>query len=137
MISSKVFLNFIIHAKLIPRNPPPGNLNLPIIERLVRAYEIWHEFTVHIPKISRYTLGDKIDSLFIETIESVYTAIFLPRDKKYPYIEQAAAKLNLAKFFLEIAWRIKSLDNKKYIILSEPLDEIGKMLGGWLRQLSK
>ena len=82
-------------------------------------------------------MGDKIDSLFIETIESVYTAIFLPRDKKYPYIEQAAAKLNLAKFFLEIAWRIKSLDNKKYIILSEPLDEIGKMLGGWLRQLSK
>jgi len=34
-------------------------------------------------------------------------------------------------------WETKSLDNKKYIALSLPLDEIGKMLGGWNGQLTK
>jgi hypothetical protein len=41
----------------------------------------------------------------------------------------------LLKFFLQVAWEIKALDNKKYIRLSEKLDEIGKMLGGWLKSI--
>lgn len=40
----------------------------------------------------------------------------------------------MLKFFLRVAWEIKSLDNKKYIIISEHLEEIGKMLGGWQKQ---
>lgn len=51
-----------------------------------------------------------------------------------PVLQKAAAKLDLLKFFLQIAWEIKSLDNKKYILLSEKLDEIGKMLGGWMKK---
>ena len=37
---------------------------------------------------------------------------------------------------LQIAWEIKALDAKKYILLSGKLDEIGRMLGGWLKQLT-
>jgi len=34
-------------------------------------------------------------------------------------------------------WEIKALDNKKFILLSEKLNEIGKMLGGWSKQVTK
>ena len=36
-----------------------------------------------------------------------------------------------------ILWETKSLDNKKYIALSEKVSEIEKMLGGWNGQLTK
>ena len=36
-----------------------------------------------------------------------------------------------------VLWETKSLDNKKYIVLSEKLEEIGKMLGGWNGQIQK
>jgi hypothetical protein len=45
--------------------------------------------------------------------------------------------MDTSKILLMILWETKSLDNAKYIALSEPLDEIGKMLGGWLGQLQK
>lgn len=51
-------------------------------------------------------------------------------------MQKAVTKLDLLKFFLHIAWEIKALDNKKFILLSEKLNEIGKMLGGWFRQLN-
>ncbi len=35
-----------------------------------------------------------------------------------------------------VLWETKSIDNKKYIALSTPLEEIGKMLGGWQGQIS-
>jgi len=43
--------------------------------------------------------------------------------------------IDVLKFFLQVAWEIKALDNKKFIELSEKLIEIGRMLGGWNKQL--
>jgi hypothetical protein len=77
-------------------------------------------------------LGIKIDRLFIETTEYIFVASRMAKDQKLPYLQKASAKLDMLKFFLQISWEIKSLDSKKYIILSEHLDEIGKMLGGWI-----
>ncbi len=91
----------------------------------------------HFPKTSRYTLGSKIDSLFVEIAELSVTASYLNRAHKFPYVQKAVLKLDILKFFLQVSWEIKALDNKKFIMLSEKLDEIGKMLGGWLKQLSR
>ena len=110
--------------------------NLPILQHLIQAYKTWHEFLPHLPKDSRYTLGGKIDALLIETIEAVLIGSFLAKEKKLPYIEKAALKLDLAKFFFQIAWEIKALDNKKYALISEKLNDLGRMLGGWIRQIT-
>ncbi len=91
----------------------------------------------HVPKDARYTLGSKIDVSLIETIEAVFSASYLGGEKKLPYLQRAAAKLDLVKFFLQTLWEIGALDNKKYIVLSEKFDGVGKMLGGWLRQSQK
>ncbi|MBI2035176.1 MAG: four helix bundle protein [Candidatus Liptonbacteria bacterium] len=101
------------------------------------AYKLWQEFLAHFPKNSKYTLGEKIDVLFIEILEVIFIASYLGRDKKSPYIEKARTKLDSLKFFLQIAWEVKALPNKHYIALSRPLEEIGKMLGGWLKQLNR
>jgi len=110
---------------------------LPVIQKLIAAYKLWHEFLPHFPKTSRYTLGEKIDSLFIDTTELVFIASNLYKSQKIPHVQKAVVKLDLLKFFLQISWEIKALDNKKFIFLSEKLNEVGKMLGGWLRQLTK
>ena len=70
-------------------------------------------------------------------IEAVAIASFLTREEKLPYIRLAIRKTDTLKIFIMLLWETKSLDNKKYILLSEKLNEIGRMLGGWNGQLSK
>jgi len=89
----------------------------------------------HFPKTSRYTLGIKIDGLFIEITELFFTAAHLNKEQKLPFVQKAAVKLDLLKFFLQISWEIKTLDNRKYLAISTPLSEIGKMLGGWIKAI--
>jgi len=103
----------------------------------VAAYKVWHEFLPHVPKDARYTLGIKIDRALIETAELLFIAGYAKNEQKLPYLEKAATRLDLAKFFLQVLWNIGGLDDKKYIALSEKLTEIGNMLGGWSRQVSK
>ena len=115
--------------------PPPGPL--PIIQRLVSVYKLWLEFHNNIPKKLRHSLGEKIDSYFLDTIELLFVASYLGKEQKLPYLQKAGNKLDILKFFLQIAWEIKAIDNKKYILLSEQLNEIGKMIGGWSKGLQK
>jgi hypothetical protein len=78
-----------------------------------------------------------LDILFVETIEAIACATFLARSEKQPYVQLAIRKLDTLTILLEVLWETKSLDTKKYIALSLPLDEVGKMLGGWNGQLTK
>ncbi|MEK7479870.1 MAG: four helix bundle protein [Patescibacteria group bacterium] len=70
-------------------------------------------------------------------MEAISAAAFLPRDEKMPYVRLATRKNDTIKLLLMVLWETKSLDNKKYAVLSERMDEIGKMLGGWQGQLKK
>ena len=96
---------------------------------------LWHEYYSTLPKIHRYTIGERIDTLFIETLEAVSGAAYLPKDKKPPYISLASRKLSTVTVLLMILWETKSLRDKKYIALSTKIDEVGKMLGGWQGQI--
>jgi len=73
----------------------------------------------------------------MEIIELVSTAIFLNKSEKTPYVRMSIRKLDTLKILLMVLWETKSISNKKYIVISESLDEIGRILGGWHGKLSK
>lgn len=92
---------------------------------------MWYEYYKVLPKEHRYTLGQKIDNLIVEIIEEISIAVFLKPEEKLPYVRLAIRKNDILKIFLMILWETKSVDDKKYIALSEKASEIGRMLGGW------
>lgn len=82
-------------------------------------------------------MGQKIDDLFVESMEAISIATFLSKEEKQPYVRLAIRKIDTLKVLLMVLWETKSIDSKKYINLSVKFDEVGKMLGGWNGQLSK
>jgi hypothetical protein len=125
-------LNF---HKNLSGNPPPRLL--PVLEKTKSAYLLWFEYHQNIPKHHKFSLGEKIDIFFVDIIDAIVTANFLTQNEKLPFLRFAIRKLDVLKIFLMMLWETKSLDNKKYIALSEKLNEIGRNLGGWYGKLSK
>ncbi len=115
---------------------PPPTL-LPVLLKVVSVYKLWKDVLKIFPNTAKYSLGIKIDNFFIEVIESISTAAFLPKDRKGPYIRQAIIKLDTSKVLLLVAWETRCFDDKKYIALSEPLSEIGRRLGAWYGQVER
>lgn len=107
------------------------------MQKTAEAYKLWHNILPHIQRLTRYSLGEKINLLFIELAELIFTAGFAAKENKAVIIKKASLKLDLLKFFIQIAWELKAIDNKKFAELAAPLIEIGKMLGGWQRQFVK
>ena len=73
----------------------------------------------------------------IEVLEFILIAQYLNKSEKLLYVRRAISKLDLMKFFIQVAWEIKVLDNKKFIALIEKSSETGRMLNDWSKQLTK
>lgn len=120
---------------------PPQSISqaklVPILHKIKSAYIFWYSIYHLTPKVHRYTLALKIDTLFVELIEMTTSASFVQKQDKVPYLRTAIRKLDTLKILLMILWETRSIDTKKYEMLSMPLDEIGRMLGGWLGQTEK
>lgn len=110
---------------------------MPLLQKVKTVYISWYSYYQTLPKLHRHSLGQRIDSLFIETMEAISVASFLQKEEKLPWIKVAVRKIDTAKLLLMVLWETKSLDDKKYILLSTQLEEVGKMLGGWNGQISK
>jgi nitrogen fixation protein len=122
-------------ANTLPVNSSISVVNIPILQKIIQAYKLWHNALPHIPRLTRYSLGEKINDLFIELSELVLTASYTSKDLKGPVIQRASVRLDTLKFFLQIGWELKAFDNKTFTELSQPLVEVGKMLGGWQKQV--
>ncbi len=97
------------------------------------CYLLWHNFLPHLPRLSRYTLGVKIDNLFIELLETTFTAKYAKRENKLIFLDELSRKLDNLKFFITLLWEAKGLNAVKYGQLSQKLTTAGKMLGKWLQ----
>ena len=99
------------------------------------AYSLWFKILADFPKIYRYNLGGKIENCFLSLLENTFITAYLPGDRKAAQLSIAILKLDNLKFFLQLAWENKCLSSIKYSALSESLDEVGRMLGGWKKGL--
>jgi len=80
-------------------------------------------------------LGNKIESAFLDVLELSFSSVYLPPTHKIIQLGKAISKLDTLKFFCQIAWEGKLIPTEKYIALSEKLEEVGRMLGGWRKGL--
>ena len=62
---STEMISSYVCRKILLWRPPPLRVLLPVLERVKQAYLLWHEYHSTLPKLHRYTLGEKIDILFI------------------------------------------------------------------------
>ena len=125
-------------AHAFERTPPPTISQpklIPVVLSLKDAYGVWQQYLTDFPKANRFTLGSKIDDVFLAAIEYCFLASYSAAAEKQVFVDRSIARVDLLKLLLQLAWDIKALDDKKYIRLSEQLATVGRMLGGWRRQI--
>lgn len=104
---------------------------LPVINHALSIYKVWLVYKNDFPKGLQRTLGEKVDSTFLIILETLFIASYQSRLEKIPTLLIAVKKTDLLKFFLQVAWELRALNNKKYISLSVETQELGRMIGAW------
>jgi len=113
----------------------PGRLSLdiPIFQKAYELYKLLYQYVAGFPKKDRYTLGQRVENSLLDFMESVILASQLSKTEKLPILQKASIKLDVLKVLIRLCKDLKVLDNKKYLILESQIQEIGRMLGGWIK----
>lgn len=111
------------------------NMDIPIFKKTYDFLKKFYIFELDFPKKDRYTLGQRCEFYIIDILEGVMIAAQTEKSKKLQILEQASSKLDLLKVFIRLASDLDTLSDKRYIICQNHLQEIGKMLGGWIRSI--
>jgi len=117
------------------KNTPPLAFSIEkasIILRTKESFTIWcNDIIPHIPRVGRYTTGARIENHFLDLLELIYKAYYASIENKSVVIIKAITKNDIIKYLLQIAFENKLIKEKQYLELSNKLQEVGKILGGW------
>ena len=115
--------------------PPPQQVPMVLV-RSKESYKVWHTYLANVSRVDRHTIGVKIDDIFLSLLELIFRATFAhDKFEKLSLVSQSIGKADLLKFFLQIGWEHKVLDHTLYGKIIIQLDEVGRMLGGWRKNL--
>ena len=105
----------------------------PIIQKMSDFYKMIYETIKLFPKDEKFTIGEKIKNLVLKILENLIEAEFSLKYNKIKLLEKASVKLDLLKLLIRICYELKLINLKKYIQIEKSLQEIGRMLGGWIK----
>ncbi|MEK7076647.1 MAG: diversity-generating retroelement protein Avd [Patescibacteria group bacterium] len=108
----------------------------PILQKTTELYKEFYGYLKLFPKKDQYLLGKRCEDALLEFLEYVLIAASQPKERKLRVLEAANGKFDVLKVLFRVAREFKMLDNKKYLSLETRSQEIGKMLGGWIRSLA-
>ena len=100
-------------------------------------YSYWLKLYRKISKPERFGIGERIDKLFIELLESAQDMRFAGQQNKIQHIDKILFNLNKIRFLTEVSWENKLISTKEYSEFISGLEKIGKELGGWKKELTK
>lgn len=126
-----LFLKIYAKIKIMTIKPPQIS---GIATKILSAYVYWHRLTRHIPKMTRYSLGIKIDSLFSDLIALVAEAQFAQKNKRHEILMEAIKVNDVLKFMLYTLLELQGLEEIHFIELAGNMEEVGRMLYGWKNQ---
>jgi len=87
------------------------------------------------PREERFGIGEKIDNLFLDTLDGIRIATFTSKETKLSALAAVALRIDGLKFFVQLAWETKLIPQTQYVALGTAIEEVGRMVGGWRKGL--
>jgi hypothetical protein len=85
------------------------------------------------PRDQKFVLGDRIETKLLEVQEQCLRAYY-SREKR-AHLMEANLTLETTRHLIRLAHGLRHFSNHTYAVLAEKLDEVGRMIGGWIRSL--
>jgi len=93
---------------------------LPIISRMPRSH--------------KFTIGDRMENLLLDTLELLIEATYT-RDGKRDLLRKANLNLEKLRYMFRLCKDIELVNLKRYEHASRCINEVGKLVGGWIKKL--
>jgi len=110
-------------------------LDIPIFHRIYNLYKLIHSYQTKIPKSERYTLWQKCENTTLALLEVLIETSHQKGEDRIRTLYVLSNKLDLLKVLVRLAKEIQTISDSQYLEIQAVIQEIGKMIGGWIKSV--
>lgn len=110
--------------------------DIPILQKTYDLYKLFYQYSLNFPKKDRFGIGQRCENQIMDLIEAIIRASKARRESKQALLYDISTQLDTLKIFIRLMKELSILDIKKYTQIQQYIQEIGKMLGGWIKSLN-
>ena len=107
----------------------------PVFQLIYDVLKEVHLARRRFSKIEKYTLGEVIERSGLDVLVAIIEAGQMKHEWKIPAIERSLLSLEKMKVVLRLAYDLKEVDERRFILIQEMLAKAGRMLGGWRKSI--
>ncbi|GMU38972.1 MAG: diversity-generating retroelement protein Avd [Phycisphaerae bacterium] len=108
--------------------------SLPVVDRTYEFLKWYLGRLEKFPRSHRYGLGQRVETTLYALFEGLIRACYAPAGGKAGELSEVNLKLEILRMHSRLANELTLLPHKSYEYASREIDEIGRMVGGWLKQ---
>lgn len=111
---------------------PQGLDGLPVFMKWMEFLKWLLPVTDRFPKKYHFTFSNRIDNLALDVVEDLVEARYT-KDKT-AILRRANLRLERMRMLLRLAHDLRVLSHDSHEHAAKAMNEVGRMLGGWLRE---
>ena len=111
-------------------------MDIPLFHKLYDLYKLLHSYQDKIPKAQRYTLWQRCENVSLLLIERLIATGHLQGSARVQILHEISNHIDLLKVLLRLAQETRMITSEQYLTVQAHLQEVGKMVGGWLKSVA-
>lgn len=108
---------------------------LVLIPKYEKYMQYMVEAIVKMPRTEKFNIGNEFKTVMYKTLENILYKVEI--SKRMYYLNLIDALLSTQRVMLRLMAKNRWIDEKKFRVSMEMLYEIGKILGGLIKQYAK
>ena len=88
------------------------------------------------PRDQKFLVGDRIENKVLDILDLFIEAYYSPKSEKARLLKSANIRLEQLRYLIRLTHDLRSINHEKYGSISDKIDEVGRMCGGWLKAVS-
>ena len=116
--------------------PHRSVLDIPLFHKLYDFYKLLDSHYDKIPKTKRYTLWKRCENVTLSILTQLIRTGPLQGEVRVQALQAMSHEVDLLKVLIRLAQDTHTVTPKQYMVMQTSLQEIGKMIGGWLKSVA-
>ena len=110
---------------------PVSRQTAPVLEKMYQ-FVLWLIPTVEkFPRTQKFLLGDRLQTSALDVLEGLIDAAYTRN--RGAILQRVNLGLEKLRYLFRLAQDLRYLDMRRYEFAARALEEIGRMVGGWMK----
>jgi hypothetical protein len=108
---------------------------VPLVHKICELYKKIYILSSKLHKRDKLGIYSRIENICLEIMDLAITASLEMKNNKFPLLNSARIKTETLKRLLRISYEMNIINQRHYIGLETDLQEISRMINGWIKYL--